>query len=100
MKVLSETFPELGSSVLETPLRLLHPKGNFTFSDRYLGRSLQIHKVNIVICRFRYESMSFRDLLSHRHGIRTESLGISAGSFKDIEEITLFVFLKIFKKNS
>lgn len=42
--------------------------------------------------RFRYESMSFRDLLSHRHGLRTESWGSSAGAFKDIEEITLFVF--------
>lgn len=38
--------------------------------------------------RFRYESMSFRDLLSHRHGLRTESLGSSAGAYKDIDEFT------------
>ncbi|KAJ6636545.1 Protein flp [Pseudolycoriella hygida] len=71
IQILSEKFPNLGSAVLDTPLRILHPNGNFTFSDR-----------------FRYESMSFRDLLSHRHGLRTESFGSSAGAFKDIEEFT------------
>lgn len=41
--------------------------------------------------RFRHESMSFRDLFSHRHGLRTESFGSSAGAFKDLEEFTLYV---------
>ncbi|XP_037039464.1 uncharacterized protein LOC119076674 [Bradysia coprophila] len=71
MKVLSETFPELGPAVIDTPLRILHPNGTFMFSDR-----------------FRYETMSFRDLLSHRVAVQTESFGSSAGAFKDIDEFT------------
>ncbi|KAG4072576.1 hypothetical protein HA402_004665 [Bradysia odoriphaga] len=70
MKVLSETFPKLGPPVLDTPLRILHPNGTFMFSDR-----------------FRYESMSFRDLLSHRAGLQTEYFGSSFGAFKDIDEL-------------
>ncbi|XP_037024097.1 uncharacterized protein LOC119065995 [Bradysia coprophila] len=70
MKVLSETFPKLGPAVLDTPLRIIHPNGTFMFSDR-----------------FRYESMTFRDLLSHRAGLQTEYFGSSFGAFKDTDEL-------------
>lgn len=34
--------------------------------------------------------MSFRDLLSHRAAVRTESFGSIAGAYEDIEEFTLY----------
>ncbi|XP_037024099.1 uncharacterized protein LOC119065996 isoform X2 [Bradysia coprophila] len=37
--------------------------------------------------RFRYESMTFRDLLSHRAGLQTEYFGSSFGAFKDTDEL-------------
>lgn len=47
MKVLSESFPELGPAVLETPLRILLPNGTFMFSDRYI-RGLPIESTYFV----------------------------------------------------
>ena len=62
VKVLSEKFPQLGESVLDTPIIQLAPNLNFTFSDR-----------------FRSEFTTFRDLLSHRTCLTNSGIDILLG---------------------
>lgn len=59
VKYLSERFPDLGASVLDTPIRVLAPSYNFTLGDKY-----------------RSEKVTFKDLLAHRVCTLPESVGM------------------------
>jgi len=51
VKTLSETFPELGETVLDTPIRKLVPSFNFTLSDRYnTFIDLSIKYIIFILC--------------------------------------------------
>ncbi|OXA48311.1 uncharacterized protein LOC110855354 [Folsomia candida] len=68
VRSLSEQFHNLGEIVLDIPIRQLAPSYNFTLGDRY-----------------RSESITFRDLLSHRVCILPESMGIFVDPFGSAE---------------
>jgi CubicO group peptidase (beta-lactamase class C family) len=68
VKILSEKYPDLGESVLDRPIRQLLPAINFTLIDR-----------------FRSESLSFRDLLSHRTCLLPENLALSSFPYNKSE---------------
>lgn len=70
VKVLRERFPELGESVLHTPVRKLIPEADFTLIDRY-----------------RSEQVTFADLLSHRICTKSSLMQVLAGAFDTREEL-------------
>lgn len=70
VKILHETFPELGEAVLDTPIRTLLPQINFTLIDR-----------------FRSEHGTVRDLLAHRMCIPRDDLQLIGEPFNTTEEI-------------
>ncbi|XP_021963681.1 uncharacterized protein LOC110859117 isoform X2 [Folsomia candida] len=70
IKKLNEMFPELDVTVLDTPIRILAPGYNFVLSDRY-----------------RSESVTFRDLLSHRVCTFPELAGMWVQTYTSFEDI-------------
>jgi CubicO group peptidase (beta-lactamase class C family) len=68
-RTLNEKFPQLGEAALDAPIAQLAPSLNFTFIDRARG-----------------ESMSFRDLLSHRSCLGTSNFGRTVGAFASTPE--------------
>jgi CubicO group peptidase (beta-lactamase class C family) len=70
VKVLSDRFPDLGEAALDTPIKMLVPEYKLILGDRY-----------------RTESVTFRDLLSHRTGFLPEASGIWAQAYKDSDDL-------------
>lgn len=70
IKALSEKFPEMGESVLDTPIRTLFPEANFTLIDR-----------------FRSEHGTVRDLLAHRMCIPRTDWAALADAINSTAEI-------------
>ncbi|OXA45342.1 Beta-lactamase [Folsomia candida] len=69
VKFLHENFPELGQSVLDTPIRTLAPSYDFVLGDRY-----------------RSGSVTFRDLLAHRVCYLPEYTGMWVQAYNDSRE--------------
>ncbi|OXA47580.1 uncharacterized protein LOC110855704 [Folsomia candida] len=66
VKFLHENFPELGQSVLDTPIQTLAPSYDFVLGDRY-----------------RSEKVTFRDLLAHRVCYLPEYTGMWVQTFNN-----------------